>query len=155
VAVGLATVPLQHHWVDLPRHHHHREARAPGPRSGGNPTIGAVAAPGATHRAPRPAAAPAAQDAVLLSSLERRCGVPVAELRTLADSAVLYEQVHATRDTRLHVLTVLARSDRAGCLRRLKLYAEDRVGCEPGKGEMPWMGCDFDLTLAREAAARR
>jgi hypothetical protein len=91
----------------------------------------------------------------LLSTLAQRCDVPATELRNLADSAVLYEQIHRTRDTRLHVLSVLARSQRgAGCLRRLKLYAEDRVGCGPGRGEMPWMGCDFDLTLAREAAAR-
>jgi hypothetical protein len=91
---------------------------------------------------------------MLLSTLEQRCGVPRTELENLADSAVLYEQIHQTRDTRLHVLSVLARSKGgAGCLHRLKLYAEDRVGCEPGKGEMPWMGCDFDLTLARAARA--
>jgi hypothetical protein len=29
VVTGIATVPAQHHWVDLPRHHHHEHDHAP------------------------------------------------------------------------------------------------------------------------------
>jgi hypothetical protein len=89
----------------------------------------------------------------LLAALELRCGVDRRSLANLADSAVFYEQLHNTRDTRFHILSVLSQSQGAGCLRRLKLYAQARVGCGPHKGVMPWMvGCNFDMTVARAAA---